>query len=577
MSDLPADSASVPAAAGDMPEDLFPVEEVRALFVTLGKALRAFQLYDENNPVYHRFVSALREAFQHLWTELDELTVAVQEDSLIYEGVEVYRTASRNESLAFLVYKDGVRELTFLPGIEGELEIFLGVLQKARQARIDGDDLLTLLWEAELEYLKYFYVDILAEGVDVPEPGEPASQTQLQQVLEEEVENGRPTGAVGPLTPTPELVNREDFNPTLYALDPREMDELRAEITREMERDVRGAVLAALLDRLEESEHRERQSEIVGIFHTLLPTLLSRGALRAAAGLLEELARMEERDDDVLDAERRGQLTRLLDALSSGETMQEVVRALEDGSLAPRPRELGAFLQHLRAGALGPLLRATELTERRELQPVLREAVEGIASRHLRELTALLAHPDPVIVAGAARLAARMKVGAVTGALADLFRHGDPEVRLAAVEAAVELRASTVAGGLITALDDPVREVRISAARALGTLRYRPAADALKAALQSRELRSADLSEQIAFFESFGLVGQEASVPYLARLLNGRGFLGRREAAELRACAALGLGKVGLPEAHQALEEAVREEDPVVRSAVNRALRGGGE
>jgi HEAT repeat protein len=72
-------------------------------------------------------------------------------------------------------------------------------------------------------------------------------------------------------------------------------------------------------------------------------------------------------------------------------------------------------------------------------------------------------------------------------------------------------------------------------------------------------------------------VGQEASVPYLARLLNGRGFLGRREAAELRACAALGLGKVGLPEAQQALEEAVREEDPVVRSAVNRALRGGGE
>jgi hypothetical protein len=482
--------------------------------------------------------------------------------------------------MAFLMYKDGVRELTILPGVETELERFLGVLQKARQARTDGDDLLTLLWEAELEHVKYFYVDLLAETVDMPEPGDPPGEPELRMLLDEELAEKEQEDELAisgsKLTPTPEIVNRDDFNPTLYALDPREMDHLRAEITREMERDVRAGVLNALMDRLEEAARPARQSEILEIVHTLLPILLSRGALRPAAMLLEELTGLEGRGS-LLDDERQAELSRLIDELSSGATVRELVRALEDGSLAPSPRALGAFLQHLRAGALAPLLRATELTETRELQPVLREAVQAIAARHLKALTALLAHDDPVVVAGAARLAAGLKIQAVTGALGSLFRHADPQVRLAAVEAAVELRASTVAGGLEVVVDDPERDVRIAAARALGALRYQPASRTLKNVLKSRELRSSDLSERIAFFESYGQVAGGEAVDYLDRLLNGRGFLGRKESPELRACAALGLGKVATAEARKALEAAVGEDDPVVRSAVNRALRRGVE
>ena len=58
--------------------------------------------------------------------------------------------------------------------------------------------------------------------------------------------------------------------------------------------------------------------------------------------------------------------------------------------------------------------------------------------------------------------------------------------------------------------------------------------------------------------------------------LNGRGFLGRKESGEIRACAALALGKMKAPEATAALEKAAEEQDPVVRSAVSRALRGEG-
>ena len=45
-------------------------------------------------------------------------------------------------------------------------------------------------------------------------------------------------------------------------------------------------------------------------------------------------------------------------------------------------------------------------------------------------------------------------------------------------------------------------------------------------------------------------------VRFLDGLLNGRGFFGKKETGEIRACAALGLGKMGTTEAMAALEKA---------------------
>jgi len=66
----------------------------------------------------------------------------------------------------------------------------------------------------------------------------------------------------------------------------------------------------------------------------------------------------------------------------------------------------------------------------------------------------------------------------------------------------------------------------------------------------------------------------DSGVPQLDAILNGKGFLGRREDAEIRACAAIALGRVGTAKSLEALRKASTEKDVVVRNAVSRALRG---
>lgn len=573
MNGTPADGTGA-APGGDQELALVPVEQIQDFFVTLGKALRAFQLYDENNPVYQRFVQALAFAFRDLWHEVEELHVMVEEERLTVEGEEVYRNDSRSESLAFLLYKDGLRSLTFRPGMEQETEIFLRVLNQARLARADGDDLITLLWEADLQYLRYRHVDLLAEGVDLPEPGPGHSAGELQAVLEaEKPEPGEEDAAAAAAEENQvQTLNREDFNPTLYNLDAREMETLQTAIQEEIQRDIRGDVLNALFDRLEEP-HPERQSEILGIISMLVPALLARGELGAASQVLSELREIESRDG-VMQEEHHQTVARLLDRLSGEETLGELVRALEDGAISPSPQLLGGFLGHLRAGALGILIRAAETTQNRDMQPVLREAVAGIAQRNRAALLRFLDHDDPMVVCGALHLAGRMQVREVAARLPDLFYHEDPEVRKVAVETVLALNATTLASTLQELLLDRDADVRVATARALEQMRFRGAAGRFREILESREIRKADLSEQIAMFEAYGSIEDPQALAFLDKYLNGKGFLGRREPSEIRACAALALGKVGGSQARDALRKAAADDDPVVRNAVGRAVRG---
>lgn len=137
------------------------------------------------------------------------------------------------------------------------------------------------------------------------------------------------------------------------------------------------------------------------------------------------------------------------------------------------------------------------------------------------------------------------------------------------------LRASTVAGALQHTLDDPDRDVRVAAAKALGTLEYRPASRSLADIVTGKTIRGADIGEKVAVFEAYGAVAGADGVRVLDGLLNGKSFLGKREPSEVRAAAALGLGRIGSNEAREALRKALDDEDPVVRSNANRAFRRG--
>ncbi len=556
-------------------EPPIPSSETQELFLALDKAARARRLYAENNPVYQGFIGNLVAAFGKLWDRVPSLTVTVDEQAFRCFG-RTYAMGESRDSLPFAFYKDGVRILTFLPGFEDEAERFLAVVNHARHLdQTAVDDLVTLLWEEEFAAFQYSYVDALSEGFEVPE-GQPPLSTEKVELdeLAREIREGAPPDETPPmvLDGKPSVVasvTREDFEETLYFLEPEELEYLQQQVELEWQRDTKGAVLDALFDRIEDPLP-ERQLEIQRILRQLLPAFLGRGDLLSAARILEEINRLVA-GGTLLGEEQRKEARELIAALGDPQVLGQLISAIEDGSIDPAAEELGVFLGNLGPDALPLLIRTAETTGTPALRRRLLTAIEGLGRQNPRNLIGLIASEDAATALGAARLAGQLGVADAAAHIAALFRKADAPGRRVAIESLVQIKSSISMAAALEALDDDDREVRIAAARGLAAARYQPARPQLEQLVQGKTVREADLTEQIAFFEAFGAVAGAESVKMLDSLLNGRRLLGRQP-PEIRACAAMALGRVGTPEARESLLEAAKDPHPMVRSAVGKAL-----
>lgn len=227
----------------------------------------------------------------------------------------------------------------------------------------------------------------------------------------------------------------------------------------------------------------------------------------------------------------------------------------------------------LAAEALPILIRFAEMSESERVQTRLSSAIDGLAARYPSEVNTLLTSDEPAVVMGAARVAGRVGLSQAVPGLEAALDNPDRAVRMAVVEALVGIRLTPALQALSLALDDEDRDVRVAAAKALGAVRFASARPALEKAIDGKRMKDADLTERMAFFETYGAVGGNAAVERLDHLLNSKGFLGRRPPTEVRACAALGLGRAGTANARSALERARSDDDPIVRNAVLRALK----
>lgn len=573
LSVQPSAPGGAATAFDDWDEAPLPDSEIADLFLSLDKAIRARRLYQENNPVFQGFVANARRAFTRLWAALPSLTVAVEEGGFRCFGKD-FPSKEGREGMPFLFYRDGVRVLTFLPGFEDEIDLFVAVIDRARQMGPKAtDDIVTLLWEEEFSSFQYSYVDLLADVLSVPGASErPHGQIERQR-LEHAIE-GTEFEAVPPAVeagapPVSQAVALESFVETTYFLEPDEAERLQQQAEAEWRRDVRSAVLDALFDRLEDAAVKDLHAEILRVLGQLLPAFLGRGDLRNATTIVVEVGGLLGRSE--LSGEERTEAERLLRELNDPQVLNQFLGSLEDGTIDPAVSDLALFLSYLGADSLPLLLRATERSESARLREKLAAALGDLAMKHAAALVGLIAAPDEGVAHAAAYQAGLLKLKPAVPPLLVMYRKADVKGRRRAIETLAAVADATALETVQEALRDDDREVRIAAAHALAAMRNPAALPALRAAVRGRGLREADLTEQIAVFEAFGAVAAEGDIELLDSLLNGRRLLGRAS-PETRACAAMALGAVGTPTARASLVKSAKDPQPIVRNAVSKAL-----
>jgi hypothetical protein len=561
-------SAPLPETA-DRPEPPFSPTLVEEMLRALGKAARAHQLYLANNPVYQRAIELARHAFAPIWAETDELVLTVTETAFTWEGRHVLDEPEKSgDSLPWLFFKDGLRELRLLKGFEDdELVALLAIVQRARKSSPDEDDLLTLLWEQDFVHLRYRYVDLSLESSS-PLEGTVSSEHAATRVVAQEVEP-EPT-----MVSRPGFLSLDDFDATLYFLDEHEVEYLRGAVATEYARDQRTNVLAMLLDVFEIQSAAPVREEVLGILENLMLHFLSAGNFQAVAYLFRESAVTLDRSR-TLEKAHRDRLSQLPDRLSEPAALSQLLQGLDEASAIPAEEDLTALFEQLRPAALATVFEWLGRVNDVRLKGVLETAAGRLAAQNTAELVRLIGASNHAVALEAIRRAAALRTSAAVAPLARAVQDGDAALRLAAVQALAEIGSAGAMQALEKSVEDVDRGVRVAASRAIAARVHRPALPRLEAVVRGKKVREADRTEMLAHFEAYGALCGDAGVPLLDEMLNGKSMFGRREEPELRACAAMALGRVGTTRAQDALRKAGSEKDAVVRNAVNRALRTG--
>jgi HEAT repeat protein len=535
------------------------------------KALRAFQMYLPNNPVYQRAIQNVQAACSPIWSTVDELVLNISESEFTCEEQVVYRQTNRTESLTWSLFKDGMRAITMRRGAElKELPLLLVTVNQARFLPPDaGDDLPTLLWAHEFEHIDYRFIDFFTgdgAGVVPQTSGGKAVQDGLSPAE-------RKAQIAQEAPPRPKaLVEIDDVDSTLYFLDEAEISYLARELDGEYQRDVRGSAFNILFDLFELNADSTVRHEILRILERTFPNLLNARDFQSAAAVLRESKLLRERGVN-LQPEQSQRLDGFVEKLSEPAIVGQLLQSLDEASHLGVDANAAEVLRELRASALAPLVGWLPNLSSEPLRKMLEDVVDRLAHAYPLEVQRILKLPESPALLGMVSLCGRLGLNQTVPGLAETVSHPDPAVRLAVIQTLGQLGTPGALTVVDKAIEDSDRNVRLAAVRAAGSRGYKGALRRVEAIVLGKAVKDMDLTEKMAFFEAYGSIAGATALKPLSALLLERGLLRMKEPPETRACAAIALGRLKTPEARDVLQRAVEDKELVVRNAVNRALR----
>ncbi|MCX6560986.1 MAG: HEAT repeat domain-containing protein [Candidatus Aminicenantes bacterium] len=160
-------AAAIPPAFRKAPGDVSPetLTKVREFLVALAGIAGGLKIY----PPEHASIAAARvDAWAKLQTILEtqwELELTVEETSFQFAGETVYAETNLLKSLPYLMFKDGLRTLSFKRELtEPEFLDLLGILRQVVLLPPEEGDIVALLWERDFEHISYLDSDDYLEA-----------------------------------------------------------------------------------------------------------------------------------------------------------------------------------------------------------------------------------------------------------------------------------------------------------------------------------------------------------------------------------------------------------------------------
>ncbi len=572
---------------------------VKRVLTLLDKTAKSTRTYGSANPVAQKFFQQLFEGLTAHLTTYSKLAFLVQRSELYFNGEVVYRSEqeSSNESVAFKLYADGIRELAFLDGLSAEdLSFLLDSLWDSVNPEDNDDDIVTRLWSKNLSTITLVTAEEVAKsstGGDVfslPVDGMmEESESSLRDLLDREQarsrkgagtgleeDNGSESGEGGTSAGAgtggggSRQVSRFKSGHAGYEVSDEELAELAKEVEAESVRDNMTYLLDMLTAIMASEKSPAILTKLFDLWGNILDSLTAQGKwtqLDSVLGLLQ--AAGDVRPD--LGADHKKQLAVILDNLGRPERVKMIENYLNKVPDATT-EGLPAVLLSMTSAAVPALCTLLANLETPAHQVIAADALEALGKDQPDHILRGFSDRRPRYVRNLLAILLKWNNPRLADALEKLVRYPDVQVRKDVVRAIGILRPNGNGMKLIAFLNDAEESVRFAALKLLMTGQYTAPYSAWSPLVAGDIFMDRTLSEKRGVFQAMRATCSDEVIPFFESLIAERSWTNRKKKEELAALAAEALGKLATPAALIVLELGQKKGSAPVRQACTAAL-----
>lgn len=575
----------------DTPSSTPGAQAVERALKALAKLVSGRKIYAENNPRLEQFREELATTLREFFALEDELVMTVEQYSIHWRENVVYENLRRDESLAFILFKDGIGELTITPpAIGGELERLVRILADELHSANHEEDVVTQFWNADFQHIAYRVLDDYLE----PQRGQEAAEALrgLEETADHDelipslADKGRvivhrSDTLLSIDTMLRELSRRHhpqaneeeaelDYQRMLrsmFSLPVEELEIYRAEVERERADDG----IASFFEAFYVFEFMPDNPAGVRDVSSVLERLLEFAVGERRASTLELMIRcvreFEARPDLPDNVRRFGE--KLLARAGNKELMDSMLENLADADA-----HAGSVLSYAVAvglPAIDALVRALHRGAPPSLHRRICDAIIAISPNAAITVIDRLDVDQPEVAVDAVYLARTLKLEALSPRLRELVFYPDARVKLEMLGWIAAHDDADTTNLLLASLGDLDRRVRLKVLDALSNRLEPRVRERLTEMAFAKDLMERSSDEQEAIFKSLGHVGDAGTVVQLRAMVEKRRLLPIAKGPDLKLLAIRALERIHDPGALELLTRLAEDPAEAVRQRAQRA------
>lgn len=501
------------------------IQPIRDFLSQVDKALSTRKLYPPKSPPYEEAGTKLFEYLKQA-VGREGFTLNVTAADLLLGKTSVLHRDKREDSFFFPLYRDGLRELGFLPDATlEEIKKLLDTFQAQSKKLIGASqDTVSFLWRCDMHGITFKAIDGIGdeEGEGMGTSAQDDYQALVSDVMSKikdpaPAESGQQYSfrvdadmqiAATDMHYEGTTARRTfDENPTVLQLSTQEAEQIRREVNRDTEEDLLNRFIDILFIMLEDPAGRVSSEALIPVCKQFLDGFWK---AQAYPHVIPLLTRLKTTADSAPLPEMRESVQKALDEFLTVALVHESMKLVRSGSLSIKDAET---LWAVAGGdVFKPLVEFSAPLPEGPVRSGLSEFLKGRLINNRNLLSETLSSSEPQQIRFGLSLIDESLEETYQKELFGLASHPDESIRRKGLAAAGRIGNQAAFDVLFNAMqNDPESSVRLLAFRLIGTMNVPQLPKRLKTLVMAREFGSRPLWEREKYVRLLGSVAGEST------------------------------------------------------------------